>query len=311
MPNLLKNCTVSGHGVKTLESHAKSAKHRKRLSKPDGSTISFSSSSKISQSAEISILKQTSIVDVHAKQLATKVWIIWWIDVILSNFSFNSVSNKSNIFCKISPDSKIVENFSCGKTKCTYVVCFGLAPYFKGRLNKSLRNVEHIVALFDESFNKTSKRGQMNMRVCYWDNDHNYVATHYYYSEFMDKASVKDVFESFSACLSGISESKLFPVFSDGPNVNLSFLELLEEERNEKELSQEWEKLAHIRTCGLHTLNNSEKHSEKASGWNVKTLLISLHRILDESPSTRADYEALTQATSSDYPLQFGLKRRG
>ena len=179
---------------------------------------------------------------------------------------------------KIFPDSKIVENVSCEKTKCTYVVCFGLAPYFKGLLSKSLRNVEHIVALLDESFNKTSKHGQMDMHVYYWDNDHNYVATHYYYSEFMDKASVKDVFESFSACLSGISEGKLFPVFSDGPNVNLSFLELLEEDRNEKELSQ----LAHIRTCGLHTLKNSMKHY---------------------------DYEALTQAISSDYPLQFCANR--
>ena len=212
---------------------------------------------------------------------------------------------KAIFSAKIFPDSKIVENVSCEKTKCTYVVCFGLAPYFKGLLSKSLRNVEHIVALLDESFNKTSKHGQMDMHVYYWDNDHNYVATHYYYSEFMDKASVKDVFESFSACLSGISEGKLFPVFSDGPNVNLSFLELLEEDRNEKELSQ----LAHIRTCGLHTLKNSMKHSKKESGWNVKKLLISLHRILDKSPSTRADYEALTQAISSDYPLQFCANR--
>ena len=97
--------------------------------------------------------------------------------------------------------------------------------------------MEHIVALFDESFNKTSKHGQMDKHVCYWDNNHNYVATRYYRFEFMGKASAKDVFESFSAYLSGISESKLLQVFSDGPNVNLSFLDLLEEDRNEEELT--------------------------------------------------------------------------
>ena len=51
------------------------------------------------------------------------------------------------------------------------------------------------------------------------------------------------------------------------------------------------------------------KHGEKASGWKVKKLLTSFHRIFDESPSRRVDYEALTQAISSDYPLQFCVNR--
>ena len=263
-----KTISVFGQGVKALES---------RLPKPGGSTISFPSSSKTSQSVKISTLKQTSIVDVNAKQLATKAEIMWSIDVVLSNYSFNSVSNKSYLFCKMFPGSKITENFSCGETKCTYFVCFGLAPYFKELLTNSLSNVEHIVALFDESLNKTSKRGQMDMHVRYWDNNHNYVATRYYYSEFMGKTSAKDVFESFSACLSGISESKLLQVSSDGPSINQSFLDLLEEDRNEKELSQ----LVHIGTCGLHTLHNSMKRGGEASSRNVKKLLTSLHRIFD------------------------------
>ena len=90
-------------------------------------------------------------------------------------------------------------------------------------------------------------------------------------------------------------------VSSDDQNVNLSFLDLLEEDKNEKEL----DKLVHIGTYDLHTLHNSMKHGEKTSGWNVKKLLSSLHRIFNELLSRRADYEALTQAISSDDPLQF------
>ena len=115
----------------------------------------------------------------------------------------------------------------------------------------------------------------------------------------MGKASTKDVFESFIACSSGISESKLLQISSYGPNVNLSFLDLCEEDKNEKELSQ----LVHIGTCGLHTLHSCMKHGEKASDWNAKKLLSSCHIIFDESPSRRAECEALTQAISSDYPL--------
>ena len=80
--------SVSGQGVKGLESHAKSAKHRERLPKPVGSAISFPSSSKTSQPVETSALKQTNIVDANAKQLATKAEIMWSIDVVLSNYSF-------------------------------------------------------------------------------------------------------------------------------------------------------------------------------------------------------------------------------
>ena len=42
---------------------------------------------------------------------------------------------------------------------------------------------------------------------------------------------------------------------------------------------------------------------KKASGWNAEKVLTSLYRMIDESPSRRIDYEALTQAVSSDYPL--------
>ena len=115
------------------------------------------------------------------------------IDIVFSNYSFNSVSNKSDVFCKMFLDRKIAENFSYGETKCSYVVCLGIAPYFKGLLTKSLSSMEHIVALFDESFNKISKHGQKDMHVFHWDNNHNYIATHYYHSQCMGQASAKDI----------------------------------------------------------------------------------------------------------------------
>ena len=93
--------------------------------------------------------------------------------------------------------------------------------------------------------------------------------------------------------------------------VNLSSIDLLEEDRNEKEFGQ----LVHIGTCGLHTSHNSMKHGEKASGWNVKKLLTSLHRIFDEPPSRRADYEALNkqylQTTHYSSVQIVGMKTKG
>ena len=44
--------------------------------------------------------------------------------------------------------------------------------------------------MFHKSLDKTSKRGQMDIHVCYWDNNHSYVANRYYHYDFMGKASV-------------------------------------------------------------------------------------------------------------------------
>ena len=61
------------------------------------------------------------------------------------------------------PDSNIAENFACGKTKCSYIVTYGLAPYFKSLLIDTLSSLDCFVAMFDESYHKISRRGQMDL----------------------------------------------------------------------------------------------------------------------------------------------------
>ena len=90
-------------------------------------------------------------------------------------------------------------------------------------------------------------------------------------------------------------------VSSDGPNVNLVFLDLLNEHRSDNELSR----LINIGTCGLHTTHNSMKHGENSSGWKLNKLLQSIYKIFEEAPKRREKYEEITLAKTSDYPLQF------
>ena len=76
---------------------------------------------------------------------------------------------------------------------------------------------------------------------------------------------------------------------------------MLNKEQKEEELSD----LVSIGTYGLHTQHNSFKHRENATEWKLKKLLSSVFKIFHESPSRRSDYEALTVATESEYPLKF------
>ena len=86
---------------------------------------------------------------------------------------------------------------------------------------------------------------------------------------------------------------------SEGSNVYLAFLDIINDKRKEMEFSQS----IHIGTCGLHALHNAFSHGAKASSWKLKELLSAIYKIFDESPPRWADYESLTSAT--DYALKF------
>ena len=92
----------------------------------------------------------------------------------------------------------------------------------------------------------------------------------------------------------------LLKVSSDGPNVNLKFLDIVREERKDNDLKG----LLEVGTCGLHTVHGALKHGGKASGWNIDKILSAIFKIIDQSPSRRTDYERLS-GESVVYPLQF------
>ena len=143
----------------------------------------------------------------------------------------------------------------------------------------------------------------MDMHIRFWDDSNNKVATRYYNSEILGKSTAKDILGHFEKCLGelGKQKQKLIQVSSDGPNVNLSFLRMLQEKRNEEELPA----MIDLGTCGLLTVHNGFKHGENASGWQTKKLLSSLHKIFHEAPGRRADFKTMADATEKDYPMQF------
>lgn len=79
-------------------------------------------------------------------------------------------------------DSKIVQNFKLGKTKCSYVICHGLVPYFWESLAEQLLKVPFIVTMFNqnESSNSTVKKSQMDLEVRFWNEEKGQVDTCYY-----------------------------------------------------------------------------------------------------------------------------------
>ena len=81
------------------------------------------------------------------KTATLKAEIIWSLEVLMSNYLFNSCANNSDSFVVMFEDSQIVQSFFLGSTKLSYNITFGLAPYVKNLLLESVDEVNIILYL--------------------------------------------------------------------------------------------------------------------------------------------------------------------
>ena len=156
----------------------------------------------------------------------------------MNNYSYRSCVGKDQLFCSMFPDSSVAQKFQLGKTKASYVICYWLAPFFKLNLLDVVQQTPYMVISFDESYNNVIKRSQMDVLVRFWDSNMNKVSTRYVNSEFLGKSSAVDVLQEFEDASFKLPKQKCIQTFSDGPNVNLKFLDLLNEKRRDDCLNE-------------------------------------------------------------------------
>ena len=80
--------------------------------------------------------------------------VLWSLKVISSHFSLRSCLGLNDPFKAMFRHSEIAKFFQLSKTKCGYLINYGLAPYFKDVLLKSINSSEFFVLSYDESLNK-------------------------------------------------------------------------------------------------------------------------------------------------------------
>lgn len=76
------------------------------------------------------------------------------------------------------PDIIIAQKFQCGETKAMYLICHGLAPYFKDKLMSKIQDVPYVIS-FDESLNKVLQEEQMNLQIWFFDTQRQEVMTRF------------------------------------------------------------------------------------------------------------------------------------
>ena len=135
-------------GVSALESHAAGKKHTKLVEEKKRIKAYFSSQLRYNRKYQARSWKNNVdtpgksktidefMVNTHSKNAE----ILWCMKVVKSHYSYNSCSDFTKILTKMCPDSDIATKISLGKTKCQYMILYGLAPYYKNELIKRIND---------------------------------------------------------------------------------------------------------------------------------------------------------------------------
>ena len=94
--------------------------------------------------------KQCRIIDDNVRTAE----LLYALNMVYNCASFNSLNDCGSLFRKMFPDSKIGISITLARTKATYIVKFGVAPFVKEKLVADLSLVDKVVIMFDESLNK-------------------------------------------------------------------------------------------------------------------------------------------------------------
>ena len=129
------------------------------------------SSSKLTCSRSIEQIS-TQVTKMVLRKEQHKAEILWTLKSVMSHFSLNSAQDIMEIFKPMFPDSNIAQGMSCGETKLSYLITFGIAPYFKQLLIDDLKKAPCFVVLLDELLNTALHQEEMDYLVRYFKDDH-------------------------------------------------------------------------------------------------------------------------------------------
>ena len=124
------------------------------------------------------------------------------------------------------PDSNIYCHFSMGANKCSYVIIFGLGPFFQKQLVDRVKRSLFSIS-FDESLNETVKKQKMDIAVNYWDFSAQKSCVQYLISKFPIYCSEKDLNLCLNETLKELDLSRMIQLAMDGPHVNCSLYDTI------------------------------------------------------------------------------------
>ena len=224
----------------------------------------------------------------------------------MDHLSFRSCLDLNDLFRSMFPDSAVAQKFQLSKTKCAYLINFGLAVYYHKLLISEVKESPFFTLCFDESLNPVLQNCQMDCGVRYWDVKRGISKVRYLDSKFLNRPNSKNLFEKLLEVLSEpkISLETMIQLSMDGPYVNWEVLKFLMEKRAE----MGYPDLLDIGSCGLHIIHGAfQTGMESQKEWCLKKILKAIFYLFHDSPARRDMYMKTTG--SNVFALRFCATR--
>ena len=284
-----------------LTSHAKGNKHKLNVKNLNPiSSLYFTTNVPKPTSSKNSQLASSSRVDTLISTFAVShAEIRWVLKILTAHHSYRSCLNLNILFQTMFPDSEIAKSFQLSKTKCTYYVLYGLAPYFREILLQEIKASPAYSILFDESLNHQLQEEQMDVQVRFWNDKAGEVQTRYLESKFFKRPNADKILDELLKATDVLPSEPMVMLSMDGPNTNWKVLDKLKSHRMENELPQ----IVDVGSCGLHVVHGAFQTGVKATGWNLEKVLKAMWKMFNDSPARRDLYIQLN--TSDVFPLMF------
>ena len=125
------------------------------------------------------------IDDFQIPALVVRAEIVWALKFFMSPFSLTLCLELNDLLKCMFPDSQVASKFSLSKTKCSYIINFGLASCFIEILLSQIKASSFFVISYDESLNKILWNEQMDCIIRFWINKTVVVCSRYFDSKFL------------------------------------------------------------------------------------------------------------------------------
>ena len=189
------------------------------------STLSSSYQSSQVQSSVASNIIDSMILPISIPNAEIK----YSMKVVQSHFSFQSCIDLSKLFYDMFPDSEIAQKFQQGKSKCAYLVNYGMAPFVKDQLVKNIVASPFCTISFDESMNRVLQNEQMDVQVRYWDVNTSIASTCYFDSQFLLRLYAQSLLDCLVQSINSLPVENFIQLCMDGPTTNWAVLNNLVE----------------------------------------------------------------------------------
>ena len=110
-------------------------------------------------------------------------------------------------------DSSIAKAFTMGRTKCSYFINFGMAPYFKEILQQKIKATPFFALSYDESLNRIFQEEQMDIILRYFNAESGLVETRYFDSQFLKRPNSINLHDSLLESLASLDVGKVLQRF--------------------------------------------------------------------------------------------------